>query len=243
MQKQRFAPFDGHSQDIGEAAVLLPSSLNSRGRIMHSTTALRVAAAAAAIIALPFSTAVAQKLTGAASTVVPPAPVPLDTTGMFRGKFVKVGDDVFIGGQPTEKALRELSAQGVKTVVNLRTPPEMTGSVSFDEAALVKSLGMTYVNLPMRGTAEFPYAHKAVEDLAAAMRATDGKLLLHCTVAWRASHLWAAYLIDQRHVPAETALAQTRAINLMDDMRMSETQPLEDFLGRTVPGLAHPGKP
>jgi uncharacterized protein (TIGR01244 family) len=209
---------------------------------MHSTTAFRVVAAAA-FVALPFSAAIAQKLTGPSSTAAPPAPVPLDTTGMFQAKFVKVGDDVFIGGQPTEKALRDLSAQGVKTVVNLRSPEEMTRSVKFDEAALVKSLGMTYVYLPMRGTAELPYDHKAVEALAAAMKATDGKLLLHCTVAWRASHLWAAYLIDQRHVPAETALAQTRAINLMDDMRMSDKQPLEEFLGRAVPGLAHPAKP
>lgn len=104
----------------------------------------------------------------------------------------------------------------------------------------MKSLGMTYVYLPMRGTPELPYAPKAVQDLAQAMRATNGKLLLHCTVAWRASHLWAAYLIEVRHVPVETVLTQTRAINLMDEMRMSEKQPLEEFLARPVPGLAHP---
>ena len=207
---------------------------------MRATTGLR--AVAVALAAIPLSIAAAQKITGPASMVAPPAPVPQDTTGMFRGRFVKVGDDVFIGGQPTEKALRELSAQGVKTVVNLRSPEEMK-TVGFDEAALVKSLGMTYVYLPMRGTPELPYTPKAVQDLAAAMRATDGKLLLHCTIAWRASHLWAAYLIDVRHVPAETALAETRAINLMDDMRMSDKQPLEEFLGRAVPGLAHPAKP
>ena len=195
---------------------------------------------AVALVVIPFVTAAAQKLTGPNSTVAPPAPVPMDTTGMFQAKFVKVGDDVFIGGQPTEKALRALHDQGVTTVVNLRSPEEMTRSVKFDEAALVKSLGMTYVHLPMRGTPELPYAPKAVQELAAAMKATNGKLLLHCTVAWRASHLWAAYLIDQRHVPVETALAQTRAINLMDDMRMSDKQPLEEFLGRAVPGLAHP---
>jgi uncharacterized protein (TIGR01244 family) len=200
-------------------------------------------AALAALIAIPFAAASSQKLTGPNSTVAPPAPVPLDTTGMFQAKFVKVGDDVFIGGQPTEKALRDLHAQGVTTVVNLRSPEEMTRSVHFDEAALVKSLGMTYVYLPMRGTKDLPYAPKAVQDLATAMRATNGKLLLHCTVAWRASHLWAAYLIEVRHIPAETALAQTRSINLMDDMRMNDTQPLEEFLGRAVPGLAHPNKP
>ncbi|MHB1313304.1 MAG: protein tyrosine phosphatase family protein [Gemmatimonadaceae bacterium] len=193
-----------------------------------------------ALIALPLSAVSAQKLTGPASTVAPPDPVSLDTLGMFRARFVKVGDDVFIGGQPTEKALRELRAQGVVTVVNLRSPEEMTRSVNFDEAALVQSLGMKYVYLPMRGSPDFPYAPKAVQELTAAMKATDGKLLLHCTVAWRASHLWAAYLIQERHVPVATALAQTRAINLMDDMRISDKQPLEEFLGRAVPGLAHP---
>ena len=206
---------------------------------MHAGNQLRMVAAFA-LLALPLREVRAQMLTGPASTVAPPNPVPLDTTGMFRDKLVKVGDDVFIGGQPTEKALRELRAQGVMTVVNLRTPPEMTRSVNFDEAALVQSLGMRYVYLPMRGDTAFPYTPQAVKALAAAMQETHGKLLLHCTIAWRASHLWAAYLIQERHVPEETALAQTRAINLMDDMRMSAKQPLEEFLARTVPGLAHP---
>jgi protein tyrosine phosphatase (PTP) superfamily phosphohydrolase (DUF442 family) len=48
--------------------------------------------------------------------------VNLDTTGLFQAKFVSVGDDMFIGGQPTEKALRELRAKGVTTLVNLRMP-------------------------------------------------------------------------------------------------------------------------
>ena len=63
----------------------------------------------------------------------------------------------------------------------------------------------------------------------------------HCTIAWRASHLWGAYLIQQGVSPAD-ALTHTRAINLMDNHRMSGdgTQPIESFLGRKVPGLGHP---
>jgi hypothetical protein len=62
-----------------------------------------------------------------------------------------------------------------------------------------------------------------------------------CTIAWRASHLWAAYLIRERNTPVATALAQTRSINLMDNMRMGgDQQPLEGFLGRTIPELGHP---
>lgn len=180
------------------------------------------------------------RIAGPNSTVAPPAPVELDTTGMFQARFVKVGDDVFIGGQPTQRALRELKQQGVTTVVNLRTPEEMA-RIGFDEAALVKELGMRYVFIPMRGNAEFPYSPQSLKTFVAAMKAADGKVLLHCTIAWRASHMWAAYLIDERKVPVATALEQARAINLMDNHRMDgDKQPLELLLGRDVPGLGHP---
>jgi len=183
----------------------------------------------------------AQRLTGPHPTVGVPAPVALETRGQFQEKFARVGDDMFISGQPTERAFRDLRAQGVTTVVNLRTPEEMSSRVPFDEAALVKNLGMQYVYIPVRGNAEFPYSPSAVKSFAAAMSGAKGKVLLHCTIAWRASHLWAAYLIQYRDVPVATALQQARTINLMDDMRIDgDTQPVEAFLGRSLPEVGHP---
>jgi uncharacterized protein (TIGR01244 family) len=194
----------------------------------------------ALLTALLATPAAAQRVAGANPAGTPPAPVILDTTGLFQARFARVGDDLFIGGQPTERALRELRAQGVTTVVNLRAPEEMA-RIGFDEAALVASLGMTYVHLPMRGSPELPYEPTAVRQLALALEAAPGKVLLHCTIAWRASHLWAAYLIEVRNVPPATALEHTRAINLMDHHRMDgDRQPLELFLGRPVPGLGRP---
>ena len=195
-----------------------------------------MAAALSMSLALP---AGAQSVVGKGKTGPVPDPVALPIEGMFQAKFVSVGDDMFIGGQPTEKAIRDLRAKGVTTIVNLRMPEEMT-RVGFDEAALAKELGIKYVHIPMRGTPENPYGPKQLDTFSQAMASADGKVLLHCTVAWRASHLWAAYLIRDRQVPVETALAQTRAINLMDNMRMSDQQPLEGFLARTVPEMGHP---
>jgi uncharacterized protein (TIGR01244 family) len=201
--------------------------------------------ALAVALALGTRAAQAQHLTGARPIAMLPAPVQLDTTGMFQAKFVKLGDDIFIGGQPTEKALREMKAQGVTTVVNLRSPEEMKTAVKFDEPALIQQLGMRYVYLPMRGTTELPYSPDAVAKFADAVRSANGKVLLHCTIAWRASHLWAAYLIKERSVPIDTALANARAINLMDSMRMGRSgrQPVEDFLNQTLPTLGHPSNP
>ena len=187
-------------------------------------------------LALP---ATAQSVVGTGKTGPAPDPVNLDITGLFQAKFASVGDDLFIAGQPTERALRELKAKGVTTVVNLRMPEEMK-QIGFDEAALLKELGITYVHLPMRGSPENPYGPRQLDAFAAAVASTQGKMLLHCTVAWRASHLWAAYLIRDRGVPVATALAQTRTINLRDEAPFGGQQPIEGLLGRTVPELARP---
>ena len=203
--------------------------------ISHPLRTLATAALALAIT-LPAS---AQSVVGPGKTGPAPDPVTLDITGLFQEKFAAVGDDFFIGGQPTEKALRELKAKGVTTVVNLRMPSEMA-QIGFDEAALLKELGITYVHIPMRGTPENPYGPKELDRFAATMAAAQGKVLLHCTVAWRASHLWGAYLIRDRKVPVETVLSQTRKINLRDEAPFGGQQPIEGFLGRTVPELARP---
>lgn len=196
----------------------------------------------ASLLACVPTLAGAQHFTQAGTIAKVSAPVLMDTTGLFRAVAARVGDDIIVAGQPTERALREAKARGVTTVVNLRTPQEMEKAVNFDEAGLVRQLGMRYVFIPMRGNEEFPYSPEAVTKFGDAVKSANGKVLLHCTVGWRASHLWAAYLIRDRGVPVEEALANARAINLMDDHRMGDSgkQPVEEFLGRSLPTLGHP---
>jgi uncharacterized protein (TIGR01244 family) len=186
--------------------------------------------------------AAAQQFTKPARITAVAAPTILDTAGLFQDRAARLGEDVFVTGQPTERALRELHQQGVTVVVNLRTPEEMTRNVKFDEPALVAELGMRYVFLPVRGTGEYPYSPETLARFAEAVRTANGKVLLHCTIAWRASHLWAAYLIKEVGLPVEAALANARAINLMDEHRMGSNgrQPVEDFLDRVLPTLGHP---
>jgi uncharacterized protein (TIGR01244 family) len=202
---------------------------------MHRLTSALVAA-----LLLP-ATASAQQFTHPGKITALSAPHSMDTTGRFQAAIARVGDDVFVGGQPTELGLREMKAAGVTTIVNLRTPEEMA-KIPFDERALAAQLGMKYVNLPVRGTAEFPYSPETVTKFTEAVAKSNGKVLLHCTIGWRASHLWAAYLIRERGVPVDEALANARAINLMDTRRIgnSTKQPVEEFLGRTLPSLGRP---
>ncbi len=203
---------------------------------------LRCLSTALGFLAAAPSVSTSQQFTKPAPITSVAAPSILDTAGLFQDRAVSVGEDVFVTGQPTERGLRWLHEQGVTTVVNLRTPEEMTRNVKFDEPALVAALGMRYVYLPVRGTSEYPYSPETLAKFAEAVRSANGKVLLHCTIAWRASHLWAAYLIKERGIPVEAALANARAINLMDEHRMGSNgrQPVEDFLDRVLPTLGHP---
>ncbi len=205
---------------------------------MLRRTSARALAAAALVAAVALAAPAAAQNVVKGTGAVPP-PVVQDNTGLFQARFATVGDDMFIGGQPTEKALRDLKARGVTTVVNLRMPEEMQ-RIDFDEAALVKSLGMKYVHIPMRGSAENPYGPKELDRFAEAMASADGKVLLHCTVAWRASHLWGAYLIRERKMPAEAAVSHARQINLQDERPLpGDMHPLESFLGKPVAEMKH----
>lgn len=160
-------------------------------------------------------------------------PRKLDTPG-FQGVIAEAGS-VYVAGQPTEQALRELASQGVTTIINLRTQQEMDNrrAVPFDEAALTKELGITYVHVPLGGP-DTPYTPEAVEKVAAAIEAAKGKVLLHCTVGWRASHMWSAYLVKKKQMSYADAVKAGEAINLNGyKPPNAKSTPLEDLLGMT----------
>ncbi len=135
---------------------------------------------------------------------------------------------VLIGGQPDESAFDRFQEMGVTVVVSLRSTSEMDDRerIPFDEAALVESLGMEYVHIPLGGD-DHPYTPQAVDRLSDVLERHDGPVLIHCTVAWRASHMWAAYLVREQGFSLEDAMARGEAMAIGD-------LPVEGLLGRQV---------
>lgn len=148
-------------------------------------------------------------------------PEQLDTTG-FRAILADAGK-AFLSGQPTKEGLERLKEMGVTTIINLRTQAEMDRIEGYDEAKEAEELGMTYVHIPLGGE-EHPYTPEALAKFAEAMKTSKGKPLVHCTVAGRASHMWAAYLAKYEGMDINEAVAHGRAANM-------GTQMFEKLLG------------
>ena len=86
-------------------------------------------------------------------------------------------DRVWIGGQPTAEDLKAIRATGVQVVVNMRTPKEK--GVLENERAIVESLGMRYVELPIAGARGMTFEKaNALDTLMAQTK--DQQILLHC---------------------------------------------------------------
>ncbi len=149
-------------------------------------------------------------------------PRKLDTEG-FQEIFAEIAPGVYMSGQPDEKGLERVKALGVTRVINLRTSYEMDDrdTVPYDEAAAIESLGLEYVHIPSGGP-DTPYSPAQLEQFAEAVEGAD-RVLLHCTVAWRATHMWTAYLISQQGVSFADAIKIARQLNL-------GRMPLEGFL-------------
>lgn len=127
--------------------------------------------------------------------VISAAPDSVQDLPGFSGRIYTDGN-VYISGQPKPEALLALPERGITAVINLRTAKEMgdTAKVKYDEPALVDSLGLEYVEIPLGGKSN-PYLPAAVDTFAAALDRNDGHVLLHCASGGRASHMWAAYLV------------------------------------------------
>jgi len=93
-------------------------------------------------------------------------------------------------GQPSAEQFGAAQAAGISTVIDIRDPMEAR---PFDEAALVPSLGMQYINIPVVAGS---LSDQIMDQLLVAMRANQGRsTMLHCASANRTGAPLLAYLM------------------------------------------------
>lgn len=114
------------------------------------------------------------------------APLAAEETGKSMGLYVDLGDVVSANsatpadgltsaGQPDEAALRVFADSGYVAVIDMRGANENRG---IDEAAVVESLGMQYISLPIDSPDAMSFEN--AEKLGTLIDSVDGPVLLHC---------------------------------------------------------------
>lgn len=116
---------------------------------------------------------------------------------------------VYVGGQPSERALDEFAAIGGQIVVNLKTRGEMASLPEYEQ--LVESRGLDYHHLPTAEEELGPGSAEAFARVMAQLPEPRGPMLVHCRGSGRALY---AIAMDQvrtgRMTPTE-AIVWARA--------------------------------
>ena len=108
---------------------------------------------------------------------------------------------VITGGQPTRAQLEAFQAAGGRLVIDVRDPMEQR---PFDEPAVARELGLTYVNVPVSPGAT---SDEKMNALLETLRTHDGEpTLFHCASGNRVGGPLIAWLMLDKGMDQETAV-------------------------------------
>ncbi len=127
------------------------------------------------------------------------------------GNFEKLNDHVYRGAQPTDEGFRNLAKLGIKTVIDLQPYGDAR---SLGEEKSVKTAGMQYINVGMKGMETLPEDGVA-KVLALLEDTTTGPIFVHChRGADRTGGVIACYRIEHDHWANDKALAEARSMGM-----------------------------
>ena len=131
--------------------------------------------------------------------------------------FLRVNDQFCTGGQPALEALEKLKADGVKAVINLRTPTEHRAA---EEEAKVKELGLRYINIPVVYTD--PKDAQVDEFLKATDDPANRPAFIHCTAAIRVGAFWLIRRVMRDGYTFERAQEEAEKVGLREAPHLVE---------------------
>jgi uncharacterized protein (TIGR01244 family) len=131
--------------------------------------------------------------------------------------FLRINDQFCTGGQPRMEHLEQLKADGVKAIINLRTPEEHRAA---EEEAKAKELGLRYFNIPV------VYRDPKPEQVTEFLKLTDDPAnrpaFIHCTAAIRVGAFWMIRRIMRDGWTIEKAEEEARKVGLRESPHLDE---------------------
>ena len=131
--------------------------------------------------------------------------------------FLRINEQFCTGGQPRPEHLAKLKAEGVKTIINLRTRGEHRAE---EEEAMAKELGLRYFNIPV------VFADPKDEQVAEFLKITDDAsnlpAFIHCTGAIRVGAFWMIRRVLRDGWTVDAAEEEAKKIGLRESPHLNE---------------------
>jgi uncharacterized protein (TIGR01244 family) len=131
--------------------------------------------------------------------------------------FLQVTPQFCTGGQPRMEHFAKLKGDGVKAVLNLRTPGEHRAD---EERTAVEQLGLKYFNIPV------VYMNPTDAQVDEFLKITDDPanrpMFIHCTAAIRVGAFWAIRRAVRDGLGVEAALTEGRKVGLTNAPHLEE---------------------
>jgi len=112
--------------------------------------------------------------------------------------------------QPTEEEIRSFANAGGRVVINNRTQREIDRQ-TFDEQALVETLGMKYVHTPSSSAI---FDGSQATELRNTLASTTGPILMHCGSGSRSATIYGMYLIKDQGMNKNDAINQAKELGM-----------------------------
>ena len=131
--------------------------------------------------------------------------------------FLRVSTEFCTGGQPRPEHFAKLKEQGVKTVLNLRTPGEHRAD---EERQAVEQAGLKYFNIPVVYTA--PKPEQADEFLKITDDPANRPMFIHCTAAIRVGAFWLIRRVVRDGWTWDKAIDEAKKVGLVNAPHLEE---------------------
>jgi uncharacterized protein (TIGR01244 family) len=125
-------------------------------------------------------------------------------------KILCVSESFATAAQPKDTAWQKLSANGFKSVLNLRTANE--GVDLNKEREMVEQAGMRYISIPVNGAD--PKAEQVEAFIKAVRDAQNQPMLIHCASANRVGGFFMIYRVLEQGWSEDKALEEAKQIGL-----------------------------
>ena len=119
--------------------------------------------------------------------------------------FGKISETIFRGAQPDAAAIANLDALGIKAIIDLRMPKQ----VSKLEESQARIHGILYTNFPMHAFGR--PADEQVHQMLSLMQTVPGPIFVHCQHGCdRTGTIIACYRIEHDHWTPEAAFQEAK---------------------------------